>query len=468
MLFETDKYGDNIAIISDEGIKLSYSELSQDCNDLYTHIGKRCLIFCICDNRVGCVVGYISFLNYGIVPIMLSSHLDEELIDHLIQIYTPDYIWMPEDSRYNPNNYKTIYSYYGYELRAVHNNHSCLLNDELALLLSTSGSTGSPKLVRQSYRNIYANTISIIEYLKIDGNARSITTLPLNYTYGLSVVNTHIFAGATLLLTDKGVLQREFWDFFRDNNATSISGVPYTYEMLDKLRFYNMELPSLQTMTQAGGKLTLELQDKFARYAKERRIEFFVMYGQCEATARMGYLPPEMAEKKIGSIGIPIPGGHFYLKDENGDEITQPHIVGELVYEGENVTLGYAEKKEDLAKGDELEGVLKTGDMAEFDEDGYYYIVGRKKRFLKIYGNRINLDELDLMLKEKFGIEVVCTGRDDHLYIFVTSEEYTESMKIYLAEKTRLNPSAFNVRIIDAIPKNDAGKTLYKELDIYI
>lgn len=192
-----------------------------------------------------------------------------------------------------------------------------------------------------------------------------------------------------------------------------------------------------------------------------------MMYGQCEATARMGYLPAEKAVEKKGSMGIAIPGGKFYLIDTQGKEVTVPHTTGELVYEGENVTLGYAECGEELSKGDERGGVLYTGDMAQFDEDGYYYIVGRKKRFLKIYGNRVNLDEIERLIKGKFGIEAASAGIDDHLYLFVLEEAVTEAVKRFVAEKTGLNPAAFHVKTIKEIPKNDSGKIQYRELENY-
>ena len=238
----------------------------------------------------------------------------------------------------------------------------------------------------------------------------------MNYTYGLSIINSHLLVGAVLLLTEKALTQKEFWNFFKEAGATSFGGVPYTYEMLDRLRFYRMELPSLRYMTQAGGKLIPELHKKFAEYAEKNGKKFIVMYGQCEATARMGYLPADKAIEKCGSMGIAIPGGRFRLIGLDGSTVTEPYTTGELVYEGDNVTLGYAECGEDLLKGDEQHGVLETGDMAQFDEEGFYYIVGRKKRFLKIYGNRVNLDEIDRMVKGEFlGIDCAAAGVDDHM-----------------------------------------------------
>ena len=191
------------------------------------------------------------------------------------------------------------------------------------------------------------------------------------------------------------------------------------------------------------------------------------MYGAAEATSRMGYLPPEKAVEKRGSMGIPIPGGTYHLIASDGSEVTTPFTTGELVYEGKNVTLGYAECGEDLSKGDERHGRLETGDMAQFDDDGFYYIVGRKKRFLKVYGNRVNLDEIDRLIKGEFDIEVASSGIDDHMYIFVVDQAVADSVREFVIGKTKLNPVAFKVIVIDEIPKNESGKTLYKELTKY-
>lgn len=466
-IWDLCKYENNVAIVDEYGTTLTYRELYKLGNELYTAVGKRCHIFILCDNVIGAMVGYVSFVNLGIVPFMFSTGVDHNMLENLISIYTPMYIWLPSSMVGDFDGYEKIYSNVGYTLLKNPAGKQITMYDELALLLTTSGSTGSPKFVRQSYKNIKANTESIVEYLKLDSTERAITTLPMNYTYGLSIINTHLYVGGSVLLTNKHIMYKEFWDFFKMQEATSFGGVPYTYEMLDKLRFYKMNIPSLRTMTQAGGKLTPELHEKFAKYAQETGRNFVVMYGQCEATARMGYLPADRAVEKKGSIGVVIPGGKFKLIDINGNEIKKPHIMGELVYEGDNVTLGYAEKMDDLAKYDERGGILVTGDMAQFDEDGYYYIVGRKKRFLKIHGNRVNLDEMDQMIKGNFQVEVACGGVDDHMYIFLTEGSLANDIKKFASDKTGLNLGAFTVKVLDEIPKNDAGKIQYKELEKY-
>lgn len=466
-MFDLAKYKMNIAGETDEGETITYQELEKFSEKVAQFVPERKLVFSLCRNGIGSLAGYVSFLNNKIVPLLLADSLNKELLDNLFATYQPEYVWAPEE--YVFDNWKCIYKEYKYCLYKT-DMLSPPLYEELALLLTTSGSTGSPKLVRQSYKNILANTKSIIQYLNITETERPITTLPMNYTYGLSIVNTHLYAGAKILLTDRAILQKEFWEFFVSAEATSFGGVPYTYEMLNRIRFFEKKLLSLKTMTQAGGKLTPELHKKFAEYAAATGKSFVVMYGQTEATARMAYLPAEKSIEKYGSMGIAIPGGTFELVDVDNKEIEQSNVVGELVYKGDNVTLGYAQCGKDLENGDERNGILFTGDMAKRDAQGYYYIVGRKKRFLKIFGNRVNLDELEQILKtHDTELDCACTGVDDRLCIYLANakEECFDEIKEFLMEKTGLNKSTFRLKNIDKIPKNDSGKTLYSDLKVF-
>ena len=460
------KYKDNISLIEDNGTKFTYGDLEQEDSKLSMAIGGRCLTFILCKNSIGSILSYISCIQNKIVPLMLNASIDDSLLSNLIDIYKPKFILTPNEKilQFEVNGN----SFFGYNLYKTSYDKEYELYDDLALLLTTSGSTGSPKFVRQSYKNIESNARSIVEYLHLDENERPITSLPMNYTYGLSVINSHLMVGATICITNKTFMQKEFWNFVKEQKVTSIAGVPYNYEILDKLRFTKMDLPNLKTMTQAGGKLPIELHKKFAEYAKESNKKFVVMYGQCEATARMGYLPPEKSLDKIGSMGIVIPGGKFHLKDVDGTYMDEPEKSGELVYEGENVTLGYAEKGEDLIKGDERNGVLETGDIAKFDVDGYYYLVGRKKRFLKVFGNRVNLDELERLVKSHFNIELAIGGIDDKVTIFVLTDELNKEISKFIEETTKLNHSAFSFKKVDSIPHNDSGKVLYSELNKFL
>ena len=465
---ELERWKTNQAFIDDLGNSMTYQELERYTSELKTVIGNRTLVFSFSNNTIGSVTGYIAFLKNRVVPLLLKVDIEKELRDNLIKIYQPSYLYIPENKKDEFPDYQCVWEGIGYCLLQTQYPKEVPLYQNLALLLTTSGSTGSPKLVRQSYDNIQSNAQSIAQYLELNETERPITTLPMNYTYGLSIINSHLFVGATILLTEYTLMEREFWDFFKQEKATSFGGVPYTYEILKKLRFFKMDLPYLRTMTQAGGKLSPELHREFAKYAQENGKHFVVMYGQTEATARMGYLPWKKAIEKYGSMGIAIPGGKLWLKDIQGNKIIQPDIIGELVYEGKNVTLGYAICKEELKKEDERYGVLETGDMAKMDEEGYFYIVGRKKRFLKIFGNRVNLDETERMIKVTFeGLDCACAGIDDKLYIFITedSKEKREEVKHFLSLKTGINISAFIVKTITEIPKNEAGKTQYRKLE---
>ncbi len=466
---ELIKYGNRVALVSQEG-EMTYTELTKSCEYLKNSLpDEKNLVFCFCKNDFASIIGYLAFLNHKSVPLLLNKDIDEQLAMHLIETYKPKFLYNANESLLKRLKYQVIFSDSDSILVQL-DNETIDMYAELALLLTTSGSTGSPKLVRQSYENIQSNADAIVEYLEIDERERAITTLPMNYTYGLSIINSHLLAGASVIVTEYSIMQKEFWELCRQKQATSFGGVPYTYEMLKKLRFFNMELPFLRTMTQAGGKLNPELHKMFAEYANKNGKKFVVMYGQTEATARMAYLPHNKAIEKFGSMGIAIPNGELWLEDEEGNKITAVEEVGELIYKGANVTLGYAEKTDDLKKTNEFKGILRTGDMAKKDADGFFYIVGRKKRFLKIYGNRVNLDEIEMMIKKHFEYShIVCSGIDDCLYVFVEKEEtdFLRAVQNFLAEKTKLNKMAFKVKHIPNIPQNEVGKVLYKKLETY-
>lgn len=458
----SDNYAKNKAIITDRGETMTYSDLHLFADQLLNHIEKRSLIFCLCSNTIGSLIGYFTFIKNGIVPVMLDEKTDSALLNNLIRVYNPNYLWISDYLRESYPGNKIVFSQHNYSLVLL-NEKSVKLNDQLGLLLTTSGSTGSPKLVRLTYENIKANAQSIALYLKLNSNERPISTLPMHYSYGLSVINSHLISGATILLTDKSIVQKEFWLFAREQKATSMAGVPYTYEMLKQLRFFRMSLPDLRVMTQAGGKLSGNLVKEFVDNSIQNGKKFIVMYGQTEATARMSYLPFDSAIEKFNSIGIAIPGGIFKLIDEEGNQILESYKDGELIYLGKNVSMGYADCKEDLTKGDENNGILHTGDIARRDHDGFYYITGRKKRFIKIFGNRVNLDEAEQLIKE-ITPSCACVGVDDKMLIYITDNEKTEQIRALLSEKTGINIKAFVVEVIPEIPKNSSGKVLYANL----
>lgn len=462
-MFDLNKFTVNVAVETEQGKILTYAQLEDATSMIAAEMELRKFTFCLCENTLGSFVGYVAFMNHNIPTVLLDASKDSSVIGSLIEHYKPTYIWKPINGHTDlTDGTEIILEYEDYELMKT-NYDGYEIHPDVLLCLTTSGTTGSPKLVKLTENNLRSNAESIAEYLKITEKERAITSLPMYYSFGMSVINSHLIKGATLLLTDKAVIQREFLNFLKDGKATSIAGVPYTYEMLRRLRFLKMDLPELKTMIQAGGKLNANIVKEYVETAQANGKEFIVMYGQTEAAPRMSYLPFDMALEKYASIGVAIPGGKLSVRDVNDKEITTPDTDGELIYEGPNVCMGYAESIEDLAKGDENNGELHTGDVARFDSDGYFYITGRMKRFVKVWGNRCNLDATEQLVKT-ITTSCACVGVDDKITIFVTESGLDDIIMNYLIEKTGLNIRAFDVKVVEAIPTLPSGKLDYQTM----
>lgn len=454
-------FGDQVALI-DGDQEVSYTDLLSVSDRIGALVRPRTLALVICANNSEAVFAYVGLTRAGAVPMLMPTTITEEQLSRIVSAFMPTYIFAP-DSHIDMLPPATVLGQFGGSLLLYNTAAPDIsIHDDLALMLSTSGSTGSLKFVRLSYRNLQANTDAIIEFLGIRPEDRAITTMPMSYTYGLSILNTHLVSGASLILSEDPMIGKSFWDSVKSNKATTLGGVPFVYEMLKKLRFGDMDLPSLRYITQAGGRLSPDLSSQFAEICSAKGIDFVTMYGQTEATARMSYVPPSRAVDKAGTIGVAIPGGELWIQDEDGNRVSAPDTPGELMFRGENVSLGYAEGVSDLARGDDRQGVLDTGDIGTIDSDGYFRIVGRKKRFLKIYGHRVNLDEIEQDLRDA-GYDCACVGEDDALSVFVTTDNF-EEVKSHILGTTTLNMRALNVQRIDAIPRNPAGKVNYPDL----
>jgi acyl-coenzyme A synthetase/AMP-(fatty) acid ligase len=261
-------------------------------------------------------------------------------------------------------------------------------------------------------------------------------------------------------------MQREFWKRLEEEKATSLAGVPYTFEMLDRLRFERKQLPHLKTLTQAGGKLRPELVQKFASLCDKKQMRFFVMYGQTEASPRISYLPPELALQKPNCIGLPIQGGQWWVEDAEGNRLPSGK-EGELVYQGANVMMGYAECQEDLASPDQMGGILRTGDIAILDKTGMATITGRTKRMIKIFGNRIGLDDLEHQLSKQ-DVRVYCLGKENQLEVIYESTAKNKSTPLEIGKLLGVHPSAIRVHQVQHIPHKNSGKVDYPQLALEI
>jgi acyl-CoA synthetase (AMP-forming)/AMP-acid ligase II len=427
-------HGDRVALVTPDG-QISYRELAVRVDGVARLLGEgRRLVLVAGANTVDALVAYLAALAAG-QPVLLVP--GDRTTEALVAAYDPDVVVDGELTQ-----------------RRAGSAHE--LHPDLALLLTTSGSTGSAKLVRLSHDNLQANAESIASYLDIRDTDRAATTLPMHYCYGLSVINSHLLRGASLILTTRSVADDGFWELFRAHRGTSFAGVPYTFDLLDRVGFDHMRLPHLRYLTQAGGRMPPERVRRFAELGRRDGWELFVMYGQTEATARMAYLPPALAADNPQCIGVPIPGGSF--RHAPLPEWPEPD-AGELVYTGRNVMLGYAETRADLALGRTVTE-LHTGDVARRTPAGLYEIVGRRSRFVKVFGLRIDLQRLEATL-ERRGVTACCTGDDRELVVAVERGARVDVRRLVAAE-CGLPARVVRVCVVPALPRLANGKPDYQ------
>jgi len=463
MMFSIDDRArwNRVALIDgDADAVWTYGELSNEASrrrDLLAAAEKH-LLFLFCQNDLASVAWYLAAIEAGQAVALLNDGIDTQLAANLISLYRPEWVVtsLPVD--------REVYESPGpaglWRRRQV---DGAPLHPDLTLLLSTSGSTGSPKFVRLRRSNIEANAESIRQALCIRDEDVPVAHLPIHYSYGLSVLNSHLLAGASIVLSREGLVSSAFWKAIRRYRVNSFSGVPYTYQMLRRLGLEKLNAPTLRIMTQAGGKLDNGSIAHFHERMTERQGSFFVMYGQTEATARISILPSTDLPRKLGSAGRAIPGGIIRIHDESGAPVV-PNVEGELEYTGPNVMLGYGTHREDLAKGDELGGRLFTGDRAQLDAEGYVFILGRSKRDAKLFGLRVNLDELEAFVKYKGPAAVVASS--DRVVIFCEfgTETTHSEIRAALAAKLKIHHSAFVFRRVDRLPTKGTGKIDYEDL----
>lgn len=465
MFLNIDKQKKEAVAMEDcEGQYLTYGELTEVMRETEEAVSSGSVVFCLCRNTVGAVSGYLGITEKGAVPLLLSNSIDRQLLNNLLKIYRPSYIWMPEDTDLEYEKQKTVYRKLGYRLIKT-GNLQYPLHPQLQLLMTTSGSTGSPKLVRYRKGNLESNARNVAKAFGWSREERGICDLGMQYTMGLNVINSHLYAGATVLLTTYNLMSSEFWNYIRDKKATNFTGVPFSYEILSRLHFTEMELPDLTTLAQGGGKLTDRRFTEYAEYAAKNKKRFVATFGTTETAARLSMLSPEYALTKTGSIGKAIPEGELFLIDESGRVLSEGEAEGELCYRGPNVTMGYASSREDLLKGDEWQGEYHTGDLARRDKEGFYYITGRRSRFLKLLSYRVSLDQCETLIRQEMGIECACAGTDEKMKVYLTDESCKKDVIRLLTEKTGLFRSLFQIRTVPEIPRNESGKIKYRELE---
>ena len=433
---DLEHHGGKTAFVDATGDRLSYAELAAAA-DSFADLPERSLILLALDNSLPAMIAYVGALRRNFPAIIINAG-DEDAAARLIELFRPAALWTPEEGLTPIDQAATV---------ATH--------PDLGIMLSTSGSTGATKLVRLSAASVDANARSIAAYLALDEDERPVTTLPPGYSYGLSVINSHLAVGATIVLNNHSVVDPAFRALVEAEAATSIAGVPYTYELLERGGMLADLPPSIRTLTQAGGRLAREKAASIAAIARASGRRFFIMYGQTEATARMAYLPPEQLARHADCIGGPIPGGAFALVDPETGAAARDR--GELVYSGPNVMMGYAESAADLARGHEIER-LHTGDLAEQVAPDLYRITGRKSRFLKLFGLRVALDEVERMLRAE-GLNAVAAGNDELLVVGLVGTGREATAAAIIDDRLGLPASSRIVIPLAEIPRLPSGKT---------
>ena len=377
---------------------VTYAALADRVDEAAAALGAgRQLVLLACDPTLDTLVTYLGALAAGHVPLLAPGDRPHTL-ESLVAAYAPDVVAGRDGDG------AWLLTRRG-DAGVAGRSHD--LHPDLALLLPTSGSTGSPKLVRLSHANLDSNAAAIAEALGIRTADRAVTSLPLHYCYGLSVVHSHLAAGASVVLTELSVVDPCFWDLADATGVTTLAGVPHTFELLDRSGFADRHHPALRVVTAAGGRLAPETAKRFAELGARRGFDLFVMYGQTEATARMAVLPPELLATRPEAVGFAVPGGSFRV-DPLGELDCG---LGELVYTGPNVMLGYATTPADLARGREVHE-LRTGDLARMSPDGLVEVVGRRSRFAKVVGLRIDLDHVERDLAQE-GLAAHCVDLGD-------------------------------------------------------
>lgn len=443
-----------VALVLEDGSSVGYDQLGRMVSHwknilLEQASGERCFVVLEFDTSAEAIAAYLGALDAALpLAVVEPGHAGPDT--PLARVYTPEiFIRRPA-----PDASLEV------QPVAVSGQPPALAHPDLRLLLSTSGSTGDPKLVRLSGENIQSNAEAIADYLGITSADRAMLTLPLFYSYGLSVLNSYLARGATLILNDRSVVDAEFWTQARAAGATSLALVPHQFDLLEGARFLTEApslLPSLRYVTQAGGRLDPATARRFDAAGKAQGWDLVLMYGQTEAAPRISWVPPEALPEAADTIGRAIPGGKLWLADEDGAEITRPGVSGELVYEGPNVMMGYATARADFSLG-QGSAQLRTGDIAEFTPDGMFRIVGRKKRFVKLYGLRLSLDQIEKLLGSE-GFEIEAVAAEDRLVLLHRAPGCGPRVRQLVAEEYGLPEFTVHVAHLDKLPLLSSGKT---------
>jgi acyl-CoA synthetase (AMP-forming)/AMP-acid ligase II len=456
-LVKLNKYKKKIAIINEDKSKINYSELFEQSKKLSIKFNKKLNII-ICTNSYEFIVFYIATALSNSTSILIDSTITENNLKNVVKSYKPNYIFFPKFKKFLFKGYNNYFDYNNYNILKKNKEINHKLNKKISYLLSTSGSMGHASFVKLSKENLHSNARSITKYLKIKKTDITITNLKTAYSYGLSNINIHLMNGASIVLTEKSILDKKFWKLFLKYKVTNFHGVPFTYEILEKLKFRKLFNRQLKFLTQAGGNLNLNLKKKIIELSKKNKNKFFIMYGQTEASPRMTYIEKKNMLKKENSVGKAVYGGRIYITNDVGAKV-KTNTLGNIMYKGKNVFLGYSNNYKDLDKINNTQ-VLNTGDIGKLDNEKFLYIYGRKKRFIKLFGNRYSLDRIEQSLKDR-GINSVCKISDNNLEISIVTKHKNINIKKIIYQITGIKENYIKLKYIKKINLSYSGKVIF-------
>lgn len=437
----------NSSFIKDDNKIYTYADLVNQHN-IYRNLNlKKALVLILASNNFETLSFYYHFFEKKFPILLLDYNSDNNFVKTILTNYKPKYIITEKKIHFG---FKSIYKF---------NNTSIYKTDflipktnkKLSLLINTSGSTGSQKFAKLSYDNIIDNTLNILKYLKIKTNDKVITTMPFAYSYGLSIINTHLKQNSSIVLTNRSILEREFWQDYNEFQISNLNGVPKFWEIILKLNAKKILNDNIKFITQAGGALVNRSDKLLCNFCIKESIKFYKMYGQTEASPRISYLDHKYCLTKIGSIGKPIPGGEVKIKN------------GEIVYYGKNIFGGYSLNYKDLSKFI-FKKVLKTGDLGYIDKDNFIYINGRKKRIMKLNGLRYSLDDIEKKINNEIIGDCAIIQTNDMITLFLNKKEDIDKTYLFLTKSLKIEKRVFKLKVIDKIPLNKNNKINYNKL----
>lgn len=460
MLLDARGEKDVLLVDADSGLGLTTEDVLRRAGELAEMAAGATLAFLFAGSIMDHARDLLALLEAEIPVALLDPGMRADTRASLLSRYRPDLVIGERPPRVDGYSEVTPNSW-----RAE--SPGPLSHPDLAVLLTTSGSTGSPKLVQLSRANIRSNAEQIAISLEINESDRGVTLLPLFYSFGMSILTSHMVAGSSVLVTDRGLLDSQLWDDLKRYKVTLLPGVPQSFAMLKRLGFAERDLPAVRGLLQAGGRLPVELVDEFDELMKSRGGALYVMYGQTEASPRIACLPPQDLPEKRGSAGKALRGGRLVAMDDDSE--LPAGDIGEIVYSGPNVMMGYAQERADLILGDIQGDTLRTGDLGYVDQEGFLFLTGRTKRIAKLAGERVSLDEIEASISGLGAVAAVDAG-DHGVTVFTTesNEALQSQTRRCLARHLRVAARLIRIEYVDELPILSNGKTDYQTLSTWI